>query len=78
MKTIKEVFDDEFRKDFPATYEAALKGKAQEHMSYANAWWGFSRGHNYARGATICATCYACGGFLAGVALTSVLFWFGK
>lgn len=48
MTDIKAKFDECFKAEFPATYEAALRGEPRPHGDFSNAWWGFREGYRCA------------------------------
>lgn len=48
MTDIKAKFDECFKREFPATYEAVLRGQPEPHADFSNAWWGFREGYRCA------------------------------
>lgn len=48
MTDLKAQFDECFKREFPATYEAALRGEPKPHGDFSNAWWGFRGGYRCA------------------------------
>lgn len=48
MIDIKAKFDECFKAEFPATYEAVLRGEPKPHGDFSNAWWGFREGYRCA------------------------------
>lgn len=78
MSEVREEFERCFEKEFPHTYEAAMRGEPQPHGDMSCAWWGFKEGYRCALPTTeprterpICTTCY----MIAGGAIGSVLTW---
>jgi hypothetical protein len=48
MTDLKAKFDECFKAEFPATYEAILRGEPKPHGDFSNAWWGFREGYRCA------------------------------
>lgn len=48
MMGLKAKFDECFKAEFPATYEAVLRGETKPHGDFSNAWWGFREGYRCA------------------------------
>lgn len=48
MNDLKAKFDECFKAEFPATFQAAQKGEPRPHGDFSNAWWGFKEGYRCA------------------------------
>ena len=79
---LKDKFDDCFRNEFPATFEAAQRGEPRPHGDMSNAWWGFKTGYGAALPTTeprslvkqVCKTCIFIMGAFAGAVVCLISF----
>jgi len=75
LNDLKAKFDECFKAEFPATFEAAQKGEPRPHGDFSNAWWGFKTGYRCALPTSepqterpVCKHCFFIAGFFTASA----------